>query len=83
VTSISIASGAAARATGQNLIINSLVATALGTQNISQELDVHGVWSMEDGGWPAGNCRLEVVPESRPMIYAPGCLENMPSVVGV
>jgi len=56
VTSISIASGAAARATGQNLIINSLVATALGTQNISQELDVHGVWRMEDSqlvtvGW--------------------------------
>lgn len=34
VTSISIASGAAAGATGQNLIINSLVATALGTQNM-------------------------------------------------
>lgn len=37
---------------------------------------------MEYGGWPAGNCRLEVVPECRAMIYASGCLENMASVVG-
>lgn len=71
-------------ATGQNLIINSLVATALATQNtrICRRRNLCRMCRKKLGQLVAVGWR-RCYPRAAPMIYAPGCLGNMPRVLGL